>query len=181
MAFAPLVAMGMAVAASAVSAMSTMRAGAAQKNAAEYNAKVAEMNADQARDAAAAEAFGIEEAGRRTQGTVRARAAASGLLLEEGSPIEILAANAANIERERAGAIYRGEVAARGFEQRAVLDRYAGNQARQQSYFAAGSTLLGSVGRAVGIYGSGLDLGEGTKAYGNYAPVAGSRTYGGPR
>ena len=144
----PFIMVAATVAAAAVSAVATMRAGSAQAEAGKYNARVAEMNAKQARDAAALEAMNIRNAGRRTQGTARARAGASGLLLDTGSPLEVFAENAANIEREAATAIYRGEITAQGQQQRGVLERYQGSQAQSASYFTAGSTLLSGIGRA---------------------------------
>lgn len=101
----------------------------------DYNAVAADRDAKQARVAAALKMASIETAGERQQGTVRARAAASGLSISDGSPLELLADNASAIELDRLAARYEGDVTAKRFESEALLSRYRAGQARDAAEF----------------------------------------------
>jgi len=195
---------GMAVAGAAMSAMGVMQqqqsaarqqmsvarqqqqqATSFQYQAAEldYNAAAADRDAKQARVAAALKMGQLAKAGERQQGTVRARAAASGLSISEGSPLELLAENASQIELDQLAAQYEGDVGAKRFESEATLSRYRAGQAREAAKFgyeiadysaeAARETMSFAPVSAAGTF-----LSQAGGVYKAFRPTAGGKSPG---
>lgn len=127
----------------AFSAMSAISQGRQQKNAADYNAAVANNNAIAARQQAAANAQAQARESRRRIGTARAGYGASGVALE-GSPLDIIEQSAMEAELDRQNILYAGDLKAQGYESTATLERSKGKNAMSSAYFKAGSSLLSS-------------------------------------
>jgi hypothetical protein len=120
-----------------------------------YNALMAERNAGQARSAAAVVAEDIGRDVRRRLGSIRANAAASGIILDEGSPLEALIESAGEGELQQLRALHKGAVEGANFDAQKALDLYAATRARTEGYYKAGATLLGGASRNYGLLSGG--------------------------
>lgn len=150
-----------AAAASAVSAISQANQ---QKQAAKYNEKVAENQAEAARNEAAANADMQRRRAAKQIGSMQASYAASGVSTE-GSPLEVLEESARNAELDRLSILWGGETRAQGFENTARLEKARGSNAMASGMLsAAGAAIKGaaSVYQPAGVtetapksYGSG--------------------------
>jgi hypothetical protein len=125
----------------AVSAYSAYSQGQAQASAQRYNAKLAENQAAGARNAADVEASQRLEHYRRVQAQNRANVGAAGVT-EAGSPLLVMADNAAQAEMDAQLVRYRGELGATTYQGEANLRRYGAGRAEAGGYLGAGSTLL---------------------------------------
>ena len=115
----------------------------AQKQAAEYNARVAEMQAEAARRQGVLEQYKIKRAKRRMLGTQRALYAKAGLSLE-GTPLEVLADTAAQYDLDLATSKYNTQIGVGRALYEASYQRYAGKQAYRAGLMGMGKTLLTS-------------------------------------
>ena len=112
----------------------------------QMNQQMAQRNAAIARERARSDATDIEAGTRRALGTIRANAGASGLLIDEGSPLEVLIASAGAGELSRQRRLWEGELDAQDAEiagvasQRSFTPSYGG-------IASGGSTLLDGVSR----------------------------------
>jgi len=140
---------------SAVSAYGMMQAGKAQQRAYEYNAQIAERNAQIARDQAAYEAERQESRMRRVIAGQRVGYLASGVTLE-GSAMELMVDTTVQGEMDRLAILYGGEVESVNQEAEAALSRMQGAAARKSAQFRAAGTLIG----AAGSYSSGMAYGR---------------------
>lgn len=145
----------LAAAASIFSAFGSISRGNAQKGAADFEAQQADYAAGQS-DLAATRALEVgaynesrvREVNRQRAALDRAGAAASGFTVE-GSPLEVIAYNAAQGEMDALVQRYNAEQQAyafrvQGFQQRqqGALARFAGQQAQTAGYMNAASSLL---------------------------------------
>lgn len=105
-------------------------------------------NAAQARDAGSAESSRIRRAGRRELGRQRAAIGASGVRAE-GSPLEVLAHNAYEIEREAVAAEIAGRNTAR-------LDEAQARSVKRAARTGAGTALLGGALQGAAAFGRRL-------------------------
>lgn len=144
----PAILAGAAVAGTAVSAYSSYASGQQASKAAAYNAQTADLQAQQARDAAKIDAENQQEAARRVQGQTRARIAASGVEQSEGSPLLTIMDNARQAEIEKQRILYGGELRATGLQNQATLSRYQGGQAATAGFYGAGINLLSGISSA---------------------------------
>lgn len=133
-----------------VSAIGAIQQGKAAKDAANYNAAIAEQNAAISRSNAAAEAGQIDRENYLRLGAIRAAQGHTGGVSGEGSVLDVLGDVAAQGELEKQQALYQGELAARGYSNTAALDRFSGKAAQRASYFKAGSELLAGGAQAYG-------------------------------
>lgn len=146
---------------SAISAVGTLSAASSQANAQRYNAQVADRNATVATQQGEAAAEQQRRVNMMRLGTIQAGYSASGIT-SEGSPIDVLAASAAQAELEAQNLKYNASLKALGYGDQAALDRTsAENTETAGMYSAAGSLLTG--------YGRSKAMGAGT---GTPIPVA---------
>lgn len=124
-------------------------AGAANRQIAEYQAQRLEQNAQMERDMAAADAADMRVENRKGLGSIRAQAGASGLVVEDGSPLEALMDSAAAGELNVQRRLWQGEVKARGLLTDAnaarvggILAQERGNSAQTAGFIQGGSSLL---------------------------------------
>lgn len=139
------VAAGAAVVGTAISAYSMYSAGQAQSEAANYNAKASEIQAQQALDAAKIDASNQKLAADRAQAGVRARVAGSGIDPGYGSPLLTVMDNARQAETEHARILYGGEVKAAGLRSGAALSRFQGDQYARAGSIGAGINLFSGI------------------------------------
>lgn len=140
---------GFMAAGATVKAFGALQEVKAAKNAAEYNAKVADNNAAIVRVQAGDEARKASIIARKTMGQSIANAGASGIT-PSGSFLDVLSESAANAELDVQSILQSGEYKAAGFRNEARLDRYRGKSAEQAGYMNAAAELLGGAGRAAG-------------------------------
>src|SRR5262249_17978648 len=144
MAFAPAILAG---AAGVFGAIGALQSGENAQKAASYNAALARQQADATLSQTAADADRQRRLGLLTQGRARAGYGASGITVA-GSPLDVLAASAAENELDVQTINYRGNLRAAGLRDEAALDEFSGRTARQQSYISATAALLGGAANA---------------------------------
>lgn len=142
--------MWVAVAATAISALGTLKQGREANAAAQYNSQIQQRNASIAMNQAGADAEAQNRHARQVLGAARAGYGASGVTLE-GSPLDVLEMSATNAELDRQNILYKGRVRAAGYQSAAGLSEFEGNQAQDASYIRASSVLLNGGSR---IYSS---------------------------
>jgi len=133
------------LASAAVGTVSSIAAGQAQANAAEYSADVAQQQAERERLIAERESKDYRRRQSRLLATSKARRAASGVT-HQASPPLVDEATAAEIELGAQDILSGGAATAYGYRQQAALSRSRGRSARTGSYLSAGSTLLTAAG-----------------------------------
>lgn len=133
------------LAGAAVSAVGSVSAGQAQANAAEFNATVAQQQAERERQIAQREAADFLRRESRVLAASRARRAGSGVT-SQGSPLLVDESTAAEIELGARNILVSGATNASRLEQQAALDRANARSARAGGILGAGSTLLTGVG-----------------------------------
>lgn len=137
----------------AVSAIGSLQAGQASKDASEQNAQYAEQNAAISRDKANFDATLQARESGQLLGKARAQIAKSGVAYS-GSPIDVMADSAAQAELDNLAIRYGGELAARGYLNQADISRREGKQAQTASYFGAATSLLKGASAAYGGTGT---------------------------
>lgn len=131
----------MMAAATALSAYSSIRAGAAAKDQADYESAQAEADARAEKAAAEVRANRIRDMVEEQRGSARAAIAASGVDVNEGTPV-----------------LLESEITRRG-EEDAVLEILGGEAARQRGYaYAQGLRYRGRRERTAGYLGAASSL-----------------------
>lgn len=130
------------IAASAVSAIGAIQQGQAAKASANYNAAIADQNAQLSRQQAQANATQQARENYLRMGAIRAAQGHSGGEGGSGSVLDVIGDVAMQGELQKQNILYQGELQARGYGNTAALDRSQGKNAVTSSYFAAGSALL---------------------------------------
>ncbi|MGB8276097.1 MAG: hypothetical protein WCF16_12610 [Alphaproteobacteria bacterium] len=124
-----------------LSALSSIQQGQAAASASEYNARVAQQNAELARRKAVADEQLARQRAIRILGQGRADVAKSGITLS-GSALDVLSDSAANSELDALSIRYGGVIRQADATAQAALDRYQGNQRQTAAYLGAGTNLL---------------------------------------
>lgn len=137
----------MMMAGAAMSAVGAIQQGQAQAQAANYNANLAERNARVVAQQTTAEVGLQRQEAARTQGSLIAGYAASGVTME-GSPSDVLRASITQAKLDEHTLIYKGDLQAMGLRETATLNRFQGQTAENQSYLNAASYLVGGAGQA---------------------------------
>ncbi len=148
-------------------AVSAVREGEAMSAAEIANANIAASQAAQARQAGAYEETKIARQKARILSEQRARYAKSGVLITEGSPIEVMADTAAQYEMDIQVNRYNTAIEAGRFDYESRYRRLAAKRYRDFGYTKAFSGVLLTAGSVGAKYGGG----------GNFA-VAGKGGYG---
>lgn len=128
-------------AATIVQAVGARRQAEAQSQAATYNAKVAEQNADAVRQQAQVQAQQIDRRNRLRIGAVKAAAGGAGIELQ-GSVIDLIGDMTTQGELERQNALWQGEMQARGFNIDSALSKSQARNARRAGRLRVAGTLL---------------------------------------
>lgn len=151
---AMMIGSAMAAASSISQAQAAKQQYQSQADAANYNATVANQNAETALQASSAN----EEAQRRKSaqdmGHLRAGLAENGIGLDSGTATDLTEQSALNAEMDALNIRYQGQTQARAYKTQSALDTQAANQARSnasaamtQGYLSAGSAALTGYGR----------------------------------
>ena len=131
-------------AATGMAAASSLYSGVAQRQAANFNAKLSERQAEADRAQAASEADKKRRDIRRVLGSQRAQYAAAGVRGDTGTPAAVMADTAAEGERDVQTILRGGELRADEAENRARASR-----------------MQGRTGLVVGALGAGEEVGRG--------------------
>jgi len=136
----------------AVGAYSQYEQGRSQQKWSEYNAAIAERDAEFARQSAEYEAGLIRREKEKTLARQRALYSKAGVTLE-GSPLELMAETAGEYEMDALMIERGGKLESQRYRSEAQLSRMKGSAARRAGYYGAGSTLLTGMGKAGTAYG----------------------------
>lgn len=147
------IAVGAALAASAVSAVGAVAQGQQQSRMANYNAQVAEVTAQSVRDQAAAKEADFRRQSQRLRSSMRAGMAANGLDLD-GSMTDVLSDSVVNAEVDALRIRHAGTLEDLRLQSQAAADRAQASAARMGGYFSAGSALLRGASTAASLYGA---------------------------
>lgn len=133
----------------------------AQAQAQDYNAKVSENQAIAANQQTAAREDAERRQRRIALGSARASSSQSGLT-DSGSILDMFDQSAINSELDVLNSRYEGNMAAKGFNEQATLDRYGASNARSNASAAgkatwlnAGSAALSGASNAYSMYKTG--------------------------
>lgn len=118
--------------------MQGMRAG----QAGQVNTAIFDRNAQIARDKAEADAQDIAIKNRQALGSIRASAGASGLLADEGSPLEALLTSAQQGEVNRRRRLWEGQIEADNAQLGGYASAVQTSNAQWSAYGQAGASLL---------------------------------------
>lgn len=130
----------------AVSAAGAIAAGQAEANAADFNADMAQQQAERERQIAARDAEDHRRRNSRVLASSRARRAGSGVA-SQGSPLMVDESTVGEIELGVQDILAGGGARAYGHRQQAALARARGRSAQTGSFLNAGATLLTGAGR----------------------------------
>jgi len=139
-----------------------------------YNAKVAENQAKQVEMDAAENIRRKRKENRKLLATQRGRYAKGGVVME-GTPLELLAESAGNLELEVLDYNRQALLEQQNLRAQGAMDRATGLMQARAGYISAGSTLLQGAGQAAGM---GAMSGGGA---GNANTAAGMEAAGAPR
>lgn len=128
-----------------VATYSAVQQGRAQEAASKYSAAVDRNNAQMAADRARFESERIRKRNLLVRGRQRAAYAKSGVEIS-GTPDDVMFDSELEGELDLLASQYVGAVTARGYEARARLSDAAGENARTNSYYNAGATILSGAG-----------------------------------
>ena len=133
-----------AVAVMAVQATASVAQGIASAQAASANAKIAKYEGQAALQAANVEARQIRYRGDMVLGQIRAQQAANNIDLSSGSPADVGAESARNIEFDALNAYYGGQVKKWSADIQAAQYKAQGKAALTNSIFNTAGTVLGA-------------------------------------
>ena len=174
----PFVMMGLAAYSAISSAQAQQQAGQQAQQIANSNADILSQRATQAQNEAQARAAIQARSNARTLGATKAAYGASGVDVNEGTPLEVLSDQATEGELQRQLILYGGQTQSNAYQQQANILRMGGAVTAGAANTAAGNTLLTGalkVGMtAYGAYGGG----SGTTSSGIDKEIANWSNYG---
>jgi len=134
------------------SAQAQAKQGKAQEQWYQYNASVAERDAESARQSAEYEAALKRKEGEKLLGRQRALFGKAGVTFE-GSPLMLMEQTASDIEMDALMIERGGKLTEQRYQSEATLSRMQGTAAQKAGYYGAGTTLLTGAGQAATSYG----------------------------
>ena len=142
-----------------ISAYGQYQAGKAQKQMAEYNARVNENSAKAEFDASRENSKRQREMNQRHLSSLRARMARGGTEISSGSSLDVLGTAASELELQTLDLFRESEAKQVAYRNQATLARYEGKQAASAAKIGAIGTLIGGVGSAASSFFSGKQTG----------------------
>jgi len=137
-----------AVAGAAVAAYGAVRQGESAKEAARYNANIAELDAAAAKKKAAYDAETSSLQFKELMGKQKALYAKAGVDISSGSPLLTMSFQAEQAEKDKQAILYQGKTAEQSALTRASLFRNTGDDAATAGYISGGSTFLSGLSNA---------------------------------
>jgi len=166
-------AISLAVVSTGLSVYGQMEAAATAKKVGKYNAKVAENQALQTEMDAAENIRRQRIANRKAMSMQMGKFAKAGVVINEGTPLELLSESAATLELEVQDYNRNARVQGQNLRAQGAMSIYTGNQQAQAYQIGAASTLLSG---ASSVAGMGYNMG--TKPGGGVPSGAGSTSFG---
>lgn len=131
-----------------VSAYSQYKQGKAQKQMANYNAAMAEREANIEAQVSGENAIRQREMNRRQLASLRGKMAASGVSMTGGSSLDVYAQSVSEYETQVLDIFREGQLKQDRLTNQAALSRYEGKQAYSAGKIGAIGSLIGGAGRA---------------------------------
>jgi len=144
----PAIAAVMAVVGTSVSAYSAVASGESQKEAADYNAKVGQMKAQDALQRGAIDAAAKRDQAREVASTQAEGMAMSGVALDTGTPLALLTETAGLGELDALKVKNNAVLEGWGYKAQSDLDQFQGRNARTAGYLNGAGTFLGGTSNA---------------------------------
>ena len=129
-----------------VSVMGSVMGGIQGMQSANYNAKLAERNAEISQRQGELEADRLDRDGRRQRGAISAAYGANNIVGGEGSPLDVLENSFTTAALDQQNAEYAAKIKAYGYNAEAAAQKQAGKNALTQGLFKAAGTALGAAG-----------------------------------
>jgi hypothetical protein len=146
----PILTGGLIAAPASFEAYSQIQQGKSAQRWNEYNARLAERDAEVARMAAGRASVNAREEARRLRARQIAGLSKSGVTME-GSPLLVLAQSAENEETDLAMMEYNASVQSNKMDRQAVLDRYSGRIAMSNARMAATGSLISGAAKIASV------------------------------
>lgn len=143
----PLIAIAATVAGTAVATVAAVKQGDAASDAAKFNAKQAEQNAQVATGQATEDERAFRVFSRQQLGAIQAGYGASGVQ-NVGSAEDVLESGAQQSEMDALKIRYGGQLKAKGYEDSASLSGMEASSASAGGYLSAAGTLLSGASKA---------------------------------
>lgn len=160
-----MVAVAAMVVGTVISAVGAVRSAQAQSAAADYNAKVAGLNAQAALQQGDAAAEAQQRDAARKIGSSLAAYGASGVQTDTGSPADVLAQSARDATLDNLTIKYNAKMRAMGYQMQSNLDSANASNSASAGVLAGTSSLLSGAARAYGMSAGG-GMGTGTPLLG---------------
>ena len=153
---------GISLLGAGLQALGQIQKGAAAKKNADYNAAMYEQQAQLQVETGveAVRRIGVQQ--NLMEGVQRSGYAASGVRVDEGSPLMVIANTAREYKLEQLQTGFAADTSARFSRENAIIQRYLGDQGLKQAELASVGTLLSGAGQAgtaglgyAGIRGAG--------------------------
>jgi hypothetical protein len=131
--------------------MASYQASMAQAQAASYNAAIQERNAKAAIDQSSAEQADARRDSRRRLDRVRSLYAASGIVSNAGSALDVFKDQAIEDKLAEQRISYKGRVRETGYREQATLDKMEARSARSAASIGMAAGIVGGLGSALQI------------------------------
>lgn len=135
-----------------LSAIGAISQANATQAASSYNASINEQQAATSLEQADRDAAQVRREGAQVRGSIVAGYGASGVVSDDGSPLDVLSYSAAQSKLDEETILYKGRMKATGYQSAAALERFSGDTAQEQGYLSAASYLVGGAGKAGASY-----------------------------
>lgn len=150
-----MVAVAATVAAAAISAVGAVRSAQAQSAAADYNSKVASLNAQAATQQGEAAAEAQQRDSQRRIGTALASYGASGVETDTGSPADVLSQSARDATLDNLTIKYNAKMRAMGYQMQSSLDSANASNSASAGVLSGTAALLSGGSSAYRMYSGG--------------------------
>jgi len=159
---APYIAGALAVAGAGYSAYSSVQQGKATEKLNNYNAQLAEQNANTAQRDASIQANAVRQRNAFLAARQRTAYAKAGVVGDTGSPLTVEAEQAGYLEMGALDTQRTGDIQAANLRQQATLDRMSGKIARTAGNMNATASILQGTASAASIAGRASYNGSGS-------------------
>lgn len=137
----------------AVQTFGTIKAGKDADAKAQYEAKVQEQQADEAKAASQRDAAAQHRQGQQLLSQQRAAIAGSGGSLADPSVIDLMGDTSAEVELAKETELFKGEQQSRGYNDAAKNSRISGKNAKTAAYISAAGGLFSGVSSMYSRFG----------------------------
>lgn len=150
-----MVAIAATVASAAISAVGAVRSAQAQSAAADYNSKVASLNAQAATQQGEAAAEAQQRDSQRRIGTALASFGAAGVETDTGSPADVLSQSARDAALDNLTIKYNAKMRAMGYQMQSNLDSTNASNSASAGVLSGTAALLSGGSSAYRMYSGG--------------------------